>query len=78
MPLLFSALALHAAQYEGSVRAADQFVPGATVIAQQGAAKVTAYTDGNGRYSMDLTPGVWDIRVEERSSGSRAAASKKY
>jgi trimeric autotransporter adhesin len=64
IPLVLSALPLHGAQYEGSVRAADQFVPGATVVAQQGDTKVTAFTDENGRYSMDLAPGVWDIRVE--------------
>src|SRR5580698_2615989 len=62
--LVLSALPLWGAQYTGSVRAADQFVPGATVTAQQGATKVTAFTDENGRYSMDLGPGVWDIRVE--------------
>jgi trimeric autotransporter adhesin len=62
--LVLSALPLYGAQYAGTVRAADQFVPGATVTAQQGATKVTAFTDENGRYSMDLAPGVWDIRVE--------------
>src|SRR5580658_2256795 len=62
--LVLSALPLYGAQYAGSVRAADQFVPGATVTAQQGATKVTAFTDENGRYSMDLGPGGWDIRVE--------------
>jgi len=64
IPLAFSALPLHGAQYSGSVRAADQFVPGATITAQQGTTKVTAFTDENGRYSMDLAPGVWDIRVD--------------
>jgi trimeric autotransporter adhesin len=62
--LVLSALPLYGAQYAGSVRAADQFVPGATVTAQQGTTKVTVFTDENGRYSMDLGPGVWDIRVE--------------
>jgi trimeric autotransporter adhesin len=62
--LALTALPLYGAQYAGSVRAADQFVPGATVTAQQGAAKVTAFTDENGRFSMDLGPGAWEIRVE--------------
>ena len=53
-----------AAQHSGSVRAADQFLPGATVTAQQGGAKVVVYTDANGRYVLDLTPGVWEIQVE--------------
>ena len=55
---------LQAAQYTGSVRAADQPVPGAMVTAKQGDAKVIAYTDENGRYTMDLAPGAWDISVE--------------
>ena len=57
-------LALHAAQYSGSVRAADEFVPGATITATQGTTKITAYSDENGRYSMELPPGEWDIQVE--------------
>ena len=55
---------LTAAQYNGSVRAADTFVPGATVTAQQGDKKVSVFTDENGRYAMDLALGVWDIQVE--------------
>jgi len=62
--LALSALPLLGAQYAGSVRAADQFVPGATVTAQQGATRVTAFTDENGRYTLDLGPGAWDIQVE--------------
>ena len=27
-------------------------------------AKVIAYTDESGRYSLDLIPGVWDITIE--------------
>jgi hypothetical protein len=50
--------------HSGSVRAADQFIPGATVTATQGDQKVVAYTDENGHYTMDLGPGVWDIKVE--------------
>lgn len=33
------------------------------MTARQGGAKVMAYTDENGRYSLDLTPGVWDIEI---------------
>ena len=51
-------------QQSGSVRAADQFIPGATVTARQGDTKVVAYTDENGRYSMNLAPGVWEIQVQ--------------
>jgi len=54
---------LSASQFTGSVRAADQFIPGATVTARQGGAKVVAFTDESGRYSLDLTPGVWEIEV---------------
>jgi hypothetical protein len=56
-------LPLGAVQFGGQVRAADQIVPGATVTALQGGAKLTAFTDENGRYSLDLTPGVWQIEV---------------
>jgi len=62
--LLLAAGSLAAIQHSGSVRAADQFIPGATVTARQGGAKVVAYTDENGRYTLDLTPGVWEISVE--------------
>ncbi len=55
---------LLAVQQSGSVRAADQFVPGATVTARQGDMKVVAYTDENGRYTLNLAPGVWDIEVQ--------------
>src|SRR6202167_6698505 len=53
-----------ATQFIGSVRAADQWVPGATVTATQGGAKAVAYTDDAGRYTLDLAPGVWNIQVE--------------
>src|SRR6516162_1329705 len=59
VPALFGA-----GRHSGSVRAADQFIPGATVTARQGGAKVVAYTDENGRYSLDLTPGVWEIEIQ--------------
>jgi hypothetical protein len=52
------------AQQSGSVRAADQFIPGAAVTARQGDLKVTAFTDEAGRYTLNLSPGVWDIQVE--------------
>ena len=68
-PLLVTAILLcpgfiTAAQHNGSVRAADQFIPGATVTARQGGAKVVVYTDASGRYTLDLTPGVWEIQVD--------------
>jgi trimeric autotransporter adhesin len=55
---------LSATQFTGSVRAADQLVPGATVTASQGSVKLVAYTDDAGRYTLDLAPGVWNIHVE--------------
>ena len=51
-------------QHSGTVRAADQFVPGATVTATQNETKVKTFTDESGHYSMDLSPGVWEIQVE--------------
>jgi hypothetical protein len=50
--------------YSGSVRAADQFVPGATVTATQGATKVIGYTDDSGRFQLQLGPGAWNIHVD--------------
>jgi hypothetical protein len=55
---------LLAIDHTGSVRAADQMIPGAMVTARQGGAKVVAYTDVAGRYKLDLTPGVWELEVE--------------
>lgn len=55
---------LDAASETGVVRAADQPIPGAEVTASQGTAKVVAYTDENGRYSMNLPAGEWDIQVQ--------------
>jgi hypothetical protein len=52
-----------AAEYNGTVRAADQFLPGAAITARLGGAKVVAYTDDDGHFSLDLPPGVWDIEV---------------
>jgi hypothetical protein len=57
-------LSLHAAQQTGTVRAADQFVPGAKITARQGETKVIGYTDEDGRYTLNLAPGVWDVDVE--------------
>src|SRR5512143_3715603 len=54
---------LGAIQHGGSVRAADVFLPGVTVTARQGGAKVVAYTDENGRYTLDLTPGEWNLEL---------------
>ena len=51
--------------YAGSVRAADQFLPGASITAKQGSTKVVAYTDEvTGRYTLQLAPGVWEMQVE--------------
>ena len=61
--ILLGSSLLPATQFSGSVRAADQLIPGATVTARQGGAKVVAYTDADGRYSLDLTPGVWTIEI---------------
>src|SRR5271165_5330102 len=57
-------LQLAAALHSGSVRAADHFIPGATVTARQGAVKLTSYTDESGQYTLVLTPGTWEISVE--------------
>ncbi len=62
--LLLVPLQLAAAVHSGSVRAADHFIPGATVTARQGTVKLVAYTDESGQYSLVLTPGTWEISVE--------------
>src|ERR1700704_5917993 len=64
--ILASALSvpLDAAQYSGTVRAADQFVPSATVTAMQGSSKISAFTDENGRFRMELPPGERDVLGE--------------
>jgi hypothetical protein len=64
LSFLLGAGYLAAIQHSGSVRAADQFIPGATVTARQGGAKLVTSTDEAGRYTLDLTPGVWEIQVE--------------
>ncbi|MCU1236065.1 MAG: hypothetical protein JWP63_4032 [Candidatus Solibacter sp.] len=63
MVAMFCPFPTQAAQFSGVVRAADQLVPGATVTARNGGAKVLAFTDENGRYSLDLIPGTWEIEV---------------
>src|ERR1700722_16841920 len=55
---------LVSAQQTGSVRAADQFIPGATVTAIQGETKVVGFTDESGQYKLNLSPGQWDIQIE--------------
>ena len=62
--LLIGSSLLCATEQSGTVRAADQFIPGATVTARNGGAKVVAYTDDAGHYVLDLTPGDWEISVE--------------
>jgi Carboxypeptidase regulatory-like domain len=62
--LLLSPYLLSATEHGGSVRSADQLIPGATVTASNGGAKIVAYTDENGRYTLDLTPGEWDLQVD--------------
>jgi hypothetical protein len=68
LPFLFVVLTgvplLAGTSQSGSVRAADQFLPGVAVTATQGDTKVTTFTDESGRYTLDLAPGVWDIQVQ--------------
>ena len=69
IPVLAFLLAAGAARLwgvslSGTVRAADQLIPGASVTATSGGAKVLAYTDDAGRYTLDLPPGIWNIQVE--------------
>ena len=61
--LLLEPVCAHAAQVGGTVRAADQLIPGATVTARSGESKIVAYTDENGRYTLELKPGVWDVEI---------------
>ncbi len=63
MVAMFCPYRMNAAQFSGLVRAADQVVPGATVTARNGGAKVLAFTDEQGHYALDLTPGTWEIEV---------------
>ena len=64
LSFLLGAGYLAAVQHSGSIRAADQFIPGATVTARQGGAKLVTSTDEAGRYTLDLTPGFWEMQVE--------------
>ena len=61
--VLLAPAVLFATEYSGTVRAADQFIPGATVTARLGGAQVVAYTDESGRYTLDLAPGLWTIEI---------------
>ena len=52
--------ALSLSTFVGSVRAADQFLPGATVTATSGDKKLVTTTDEDGFYSFpELADGVW-------------------
>src|SRR5580658_8693405 len=64
LPAALLPVLLHAASESGVVRAADQLIPGAEVTASQGTAKVVAYTNEDGSYSMNLPAGEWDIQVQ--------------
>ncbi|HEY1493815.1 MAG TPA: TonB-dependent receptor [Candidatus Solibacter sp.] len=64
LSFLLIAGSLSAIQHSGSIRAADQFLPGATITARQGGAKLVTSTDEAGRYTLDLTPGIWELQVE--------------
>src|SRR5580704_1450188 len=64
LAVLLEPCLLSATQFTGSVRAADQWIPGATITASQGSTKLVAYTDDAGRYTLDLAPGVWKVQVE--------------
>jgi hypothetical protein len=55
---------LAATEQRGTVRAADQFIPGAKVTARQCEKTVLAFTDDNGRYIIDLPSGEWTLTVE--------------
>ena len=76
--LLLAVVPLSATEHTGSVRAADQFIPGATVTARQGGAKIVTYTDENGRYLLDLTPGVWDLEVTMFGIAHRACSCRAF
>jgi hypothetical protein len=63
LAILLSSVCAHAAQFAGTVRAADQLIPGATVTARAGESKIVTYTDENGRYTLDLKPGAWEVDI---------------
>lgn len=60
-----ASLILHgAAGHEGQVRFGETPVPGAAILASQGAATARAVTDAEGRYTLPvLKDGAWKIRV---------------
>jgi hypothetical protein len=65
MAWLAVAAPLSAGQLSGTVSAADQAVPGATVVATRGDDKVSTTTDESGQYSLeDLATGVWLVEVQ--------------
>jgi len=61
---ILGSLPLAAALHTGAVRAADRFIPGASVTARQGTIKLVAYTDESGQYELVLTPGPWEVSIE--------------
>ena len=68
--LVLSTLPLYGAQYGGSVRAADQFVPGATVTAQQGTARTSP------PLRMKMAGTAWISRPASGISGWRCSGSR--
>src|SRR5881394_2855126 len=59
-----SLILLGAAGHEGQVRFGETPVPGAAILATQGATTVRAVTDADGRYMLpNLKEGAWTIRV---------------
>ena len=63
LPLLLLCCLAYGAQHTGSVKAGEQFVPGATVTATQGARQVVTSTDEKGQYTLELGPGEWSVSV---------------
>lgn len=61
---VFTGFPLLAGQHVGTVRAADQFLPGVAVTARKGDVKLVTYTDESGRYVLELEPGTWEMQVE--------------
>lgn len=61
--------ALAGADSRGVVKFGGLPLPGATVTASQGEKKITTATDGQGAYTLDLTPGAWTIQVEMQCFG---------
>ena len=53
-------------------------MPVATVTARQGTQTVVAFADENGRYSMELPAGQWEIQVETGSSGGASVSKVNF